>query len=77
VTKYLSSEHWAMVLARAWTDDEFRKKVEMDPVKTINEEFGFEFECLFEIPNRPANLSEMDLTKMATGEEPVIAHMTI
>lgn len=75
--KYLSSEHWARVVARAWIDPKFKDWVEEDPVAAIKSEFEFEFDHLFQVPPRPINLTDVDLTKMASGSEPVITHMTI
>ena len=38
-TKYLSPEVWAKAIAKAWLDEEFKQKIEYDPVKTIRETF--------------------------------------
>lgn len=70
VDTYLTLEEWARVLSEAWLDADFKVKVETDPDTAIHERFPeFNFTRVYQVPPRPANVSDEELWKVVRGEE--------
>lgn len=80
-TKEELDRAWSKIVAKAWTDEEFKEKLMNDPTETLKE-LGFEFQPGQKIelheqggrvvhlifPNKPeGELSETELKKVAAG----------
>ena len=62
-------KQWARILAHAWTNSEFKTKLERDPtaaLKGVAQEFGFENGVLFPLPAPPEELADELLDQLVS-----------
>ena len=72
MSEYLSSKQWGQIIAKAWKDPEFKTLLESDPTAAIHQfasENGGHCGDLMSVPERPANLSDEQVNKIANGDE--------
>ncbi len=69
--EFLTDVQFGRLVARAWQDDDFRRKLEADPTATIQafarEVLGIEVEYPIYMPPRPADLSDEQLAAAKDG----------
>jgi len=70
--KYLSGHDWGRIMAHAWRDPEFKKKLEADPTKTVRQFIADtwpdrDYDNIFHIHDAPADLAADQIHKVADG----------
>ncbi len=68
---YLSGYDWGRIMAKAWRDPDFKKRVEADPTTTIREFLGEKYKGvnIFNIPPKPADVDEGQLEDIENGDQ--------
>ena len=67
----IADKQWAKILAHAWTNPEFKVKLERDPTAALQgmvQEFGFESDVLFPVPAPPEDLTDEQLDQLVSGQ---------
>ena len=71
--KYLTPKEWGQVIAKAWSDSNFKSQLESDPVSAVKKNFNFSFDFLFKTPGKPDDLSDQQLSAVADGQSMALA----
>lgn len=71
--EFLSDAQFGRLVARAWQDADFKRRLESDPTGTIKtfarEELGIEVEYPLYLPPRPSDLTDERLSAVAESAE--------
>ena len=69
--KHLDGYQWGRIMAKAWSDPEFKRQVEEDPTTTIRKFLGKEANGvnIFHIPPKPPDVDENQLTDIVKGKQ--------
>jgi hypothetical protein len=68
--KYVSTEEWGQMHARAWRDQEFKDLLERDPAAAARK-FGIEGKHIFRIDSPPGDLDETQISMLEKGYEKI------
>jgi hypothetical protein len=74
--KYLSGYDWGRILAKAWSDPDFKRRIEADPTTTIRQFLSglpngntYEGINIFNIPPKPSELNDDQLDDIVNGDD--------
>lgn len=69
--KHLDGYQWGRIMAKAWSDPDFKKRVEADPTTTIREFLGDEAKGvnIFHIPPKPPDVDDNQLNDIVSGAQ--------
>ena len=60
---------WGRIVARAWQNKKFKKRLQSNPKKAIRKAFpNLRFTNVLRLPDRPADLSDDDLKQIVQGK---------
>jgi hypothetical protein len=65
--KFINAREWGKIFAHAWQNPEFKDQLERDPksaIASVASDLGIKRDRLYEVPERPADLTDEQLATL-------------